>query len=493
MFRTKRGAAALSIASNVLLTAFKLAVGLAAGLVSVVSEAIHSAIDLLAAVMTFFSVRYSDRPADSGHPYGHGKMENVTGTIEGLLILLAAIWILTEASGKLAHRATPEDYRLPLIVMAFSAGVNLAVSRLLFRVARETDSVAVEADAHHLSVDVYTSAGVAAGIALQWITGWTWVDPAVAAAIAVVILWIGWRITRKAFSPLIDSSLPPEEVEKVKAAITAGPRGLFTFHKLRTRKAGGRAIIDVHLQFAGNTGLEEAHRESHRTGDRIRAAVPGAQVLVHVEPGKDNDSLPQDHPWTVAIREAIMKDARVLDLPRLIVRDIAGSPRVDAMIAVDPRMNVAEGDAVLEAIRGRISKAVPGACILHMRMFASDAPLAGRDGTPTDMVKKIANLAARFPGLHSFHAHRTPEGYDVDCHLYCPKNMAFEEVHRAADVLEEAIRDELGDNVEVNVHAEPCGMPADCCSGDCDQCGYETAADETPPVCQPPDPTQGAI
>ncbi|MCX7805867.1 MAG: cation-efflux pump [Planctomycetota bacterium] len=492
MFRTKRGAAALSIASNALLTAFKLSVGLAAGLVSVVSEAIHSAIDLLAAVMTFFSVRYSDRPADSSHPYGHGKMENVTGTIEGVLILIAAVWILIEAAGKLLHPSAPESYLLPLVVMAFSAGANMAVSRLLFRVAKETDSVAVEADAHHLSVDVYTSAGVAAGLALQWATGWEWVDPIVAIAIAAVILWIGWRVTRKAFSPLMDSSLPPEDVEKVKAAINAGPRGLFTFHKLRTRKAGGRAMIDVHLQFAGSTGLEEAHRESHRTGDRIRAAIPGAQVLVHIEPGRENDGLPRDHPWVAAIRAAILQDARVLDVPRLIVRDIAGSPRADVVVAVDPGINMADGDVLLEAIRERVSKALPGTRIAHLRMFASDIPSAGPDAVPTEIAERLTGITAGFPGLHSLHIHRTKGGYDVDCHLYCPKRMPFEEVHRLADMLEETIRDELGETVEVNVHAEPCAMPTDTCSDDCGPCGREAAADGIPREGRPPDPVQDA-
>ena len=183
---SKVSIARLSIASNTLLILMKMAVGLISGSVSILSEAIHSSMDLVAAIIAFLSVRVSDNPPDSRHPYGHGKIENISGVIEALLIFIAAIWIIVEAAKKLAgEKIEIDSIALGSIVMLISAIVNTIVSRRLYKVARATNSVALEADALHLKTDVYTSLGVSAGLGLILITGINWLDPIIAILVAL--------------------------------------------------------------------------------------------------------------------------------------------------------------------------------------------------------------------------------------------------------------------------------------------------------------------
>jgi len=206
--------ARLSIISNTLLILMKLSVGLISGSVSIISEAIHSSMDLMASLIAFFSVRVSDNPPDSRHPYGHGKIENISGVIEAILILIAAIWIIVEAVKKLIGLPYVIDsIGLGSLVMLASAIINIFVSRMLYKVAKETRSVALEADALHLKTDVFTSLGVAAGLGLIILTGIHWLDPAVAIIVAFMILRESYFLLRKAFLPLLDEAWDDKEVK----------------------------------------------------------------------------------------------------------------------------------------------------------------------------------------------------------------------------------------------------------------------------------------
>jgi cation diffusion facilitator family transporter len=209
--------ARISVISNSCLIAIKLTVGLISGSVSILSEAIHSSMDLIASVIAFFSVKVSDNPPDSRHPYGHGKVENISGVIEALLIFVAAVWIIIEAIKKLAGgHFIIESLGLGSLVMVISAIVNTLVSRALYKVAKQTGSVALEADALHLKTDVYTSLGVAAGLVLILLTDIYWLDPAVAICVAGLIIKEAWDLIRKAFSPLLDESWSDERLKNLK-------------------------------------------------------------------------------------------------------------------------------------------------------------------------------------------------------------------------------------------------------------------------------------
>ncbi|MBS1879336.1 MAG: cation transporter [Actinobacteria bacterium] len=283
--QTKSGAAALSIASNAILIALKLAAGALTGSIAILTEAIHSLIDLVASVIAFLSVRKADEPADAEHPYGHEKVENLAANVEGILILVGAGIIIFEATHRLAVGATVESLGIGIAVMGFSVLADLAVSANLSRVARRTDSPALEGDAAHLRTDALTSAGVLVGLALVEITGAVAFDSITALVVAVAIVWSGIRIIRRSSGVLVDEALPDGEMDRVEAALTAARTPeVAGYHKLRGRRAGSRRWVDLHVQFRSGTSLERAHEIAHRMRDEVEAEVPGAEVLIHVEP-----------------------------------------------------------------------------------------------------------------------------------------------------------------------------------------------------------------
>jgi cation diffusion facilitator family transporter len=285
MIRTKSGAAGLSIASNSLLIAVKLAAGAITGSIAIVTEAVHSLIDLVASVVAFASVRKADEPADADHPYGHEKVENLAATIEGMLILVGAGIIVFEATHRLVVGSEVERLGVGMAVMGFSVFANLLVSTVLSRQARQHDSPALEGDAAHLRTDALTSAGVFAGLAIVQVTGVVAFDSITALLVAAAIVTAGLRIIRRSSGALVDEALPDEEMDRIEAAIAAARTPeVAGYHRLRARKAGSRRYIDFHVQYRSGTSLERAHELAHQMRDEIEASLRRAEVLIHVEP-----------------------------------------------------------------------------------------------------------------------------------------------------------------------------------------------------------------
>ncbi len=280
----------LSVLSNTLLVLFKFITGILIGSVSVLSEAIHSGVDLLAAVIALFAVKTSSKSADEGHPFGHGKVENISGAVEALLIFVAAGWIIYEAVLKLID---PQKIDLALWgvgVMLLSAVVNIFLSRKLFKVGRETDSVALMADAWHLRTDVYTSVGVMAGLALIAAGGkffpgriLTWVDPVAAIAVALLIIRAAYELTIQSGRDLLDANLPEEE-KWIREEISRLQLPIRGFHHLRTRKAGATRFVDLHVMMDKDLSIQESHRISEQVTAMIQKRFPRTQVMVHEEP-----------------------------------------------------------------------------------------------------------------------------------------------------------------------------------------------------------------
>ena len=279
----KEKTARLSVYSNTSLVILKLIVGLYTGAVSIISEAAHSAVDLLAALIACYAVREADRPPDERHAFGHGKFENLSGAIEAVLIIVAAIWIVYEAAGKLKNPQTPEMLEYGMVLMLLSIIVNLVVSNRLMKVAKSTGSHALEADALHLQADVWTSAGVLAGLVIIWFTGWAWVDPAIAIFVAAIVFKAGYGMTRKSFQELTDVSLPPEE-EAVIKEIVARHGEVVGYHKLRTRRSGSRRQVDMHIVLYHEMPLAEAHEVADKIEAEIDEALRPCEAVIHIEP-----------------------------------------------------------------------------------------------------------------------------------------------------------------------------------------------------------------
>ncbi len=289
--RYKTAVALLSVASNALLVGVKLVIGLSIGSISVISEAIHSGVDLVAALIALFSVRKSAKPADHHHPYGHGKVENISGTIEAILIFFAAGVIINEAFHKLFNPQSLDLVGWGIAVMLFSSVINIVVSHLLFIVARATESVALEADAWHLRTDVYTSAGVFFGLSAIWVgkrilpdLNLGWIDPIAAVAVALLIIRAAYEMVKKSARDILDASLPDKELSRLRDLILRQAPAVVGFHDLRTRKAGSTRFVEFHLLVDRDMTVFDSHQITQVIGDDIRQLFPDTQVTIHIEP-----------------------------------------------------------------------------------------------------------------------------------------------------------------------------------------------------------------
>lgn len=281
---SKTKVARLSIISNTSLIAIKLLIGLLTGSVSIISEAIHSTMDLIASVIAFFSVRISDKPADEKHPYGHGKFENISGVIESILIFIASFIIIVESIKKIMHPSEANNFfAMGFIVMFISAGINFAVSNKIYKTAKKQDSVALEADALHLKTDVYTALGVGIGLLLIWVTKLNFLDPIVAILIAIFILKEAFGMLKSAFEPLLDASLSDVEINIIENAVSDYKSEYCNYHNLRTRKSGSTKYIDLHLVVPENMSVKSAHNICDEIEENIEHSMKNTEVMIHLE------------------------------------------------------------------------------------------------------------------------------------------------------------------------------------------------------------------
>ena len=284
----KAKTARLSVISNTGLVLMKFVVGFSIGSVSIISEAIHSSMDLIAAVIAYFSVRKSAEPPDAQHEFGHGKFEDISGLIEALLIFAAAVLIIREALLKLLGQPSelfkPELLIFGIAVMGISALVNWYVSRRLMNVARQSESIALESDAWHLRTDVYTSLGVFIGLVLIHLTGITLFDPLVALGVALVIMKAAYDLTRRSFSDLIDHSIPAADEHRIQEIICEHASSYAGFHDLRTRRSGPDIFIEFHLVMPGSATVLHSHDLSDHLESDLNVEFPRAVITIHTEP-----------------------------------------------------------------------------------------------------------------------------------------------------------------------------------------------------------------
>jgi len=280
----------LSIGAALITLVLKFSAYWVTGSVGLLSDAIESSVNLVAAVTVLFALWYAVRPVDRGHNYGHEKIEFFASSVEGGLIILAGAGIIWYSAQRLIEPRALESLGFGLTITIVSALINLAVARVLLRVATEHDSVVLRADGQHLMADVWTSLGVVLGLMLVHLTGVEWLDPIIGILISFNILRTGFGLLRSSFNGLIDRALPLEEEELVRTAIQDVLDEGVMYHALRTRRAGSRRFVDLHVLVSGNVSLRQAHGIANRIETAIGAALPGAEATVHLEPIEDPGS-----------------------------------------------------------------------------------------------------------------------------------------------------------------------------------------------------------
>ena len=277
----------LSIATAVATILLKGVAWWITGSVGLLSDALESFVNLAGALMALAMLSLAALPPDENHAYGHGKAEYFSSAFEGFLIVVAAALIAWQAIQRLFAPQPLEAVGVGLAVSVVASILNLLTARTLMNVGRRFRSITLEADAHHLMTDVITSIGVIVGVGLVWLTGWLWLDPAIALAVAANILWTGWQLMRRSTAGLMDVALPDEELASIAAVLERYRKQGLDFHAVRTRQAGTRAFVTLHVLVPGDWTVQVGHDWSERIESDIRAAVSHAHVTTHLEPQED--------------------------------------------------------------------------------------------------------------------------------------------------------------------------------------------------------------
>lgn len=283
----KKFAAGLSILSNGFIILLKFVAGFISGSMSIISEAIHSMSDFFASVITYVAIIHSSQPADKEHPFGHGRYEDVAGFIEGILIVFASFYIIWESSKKIINSEIADfDSTLGIIVMSIAIVANFIVSSYLFYVAKKTESVALRADAQHLSTDIYSSLGVLLGLVLIKITGIVLLDPLIAIFVALIILKTGISITKETLNNLVDGTLPEEDL-KVITEILENCDNIQGYKNLQSRKSGPNRDVNLTLICSETMSIKSCHDICDKIELQIKEALPHTQITIHCEPSAE--------------------------------------------------------------------------------------------------------------------------------------------------------------------------------------------------------------
>lgn len=261
------------------------------GSVGLLSDAIESFVNLAGALMALAMLTLAALPADDNHAHGHSKAEYFSSAFEGFLILLAALSIGYTSIERLINPRALEAVGVGLLVSVVASVINLATAKILMKVGREQNSISLEADAHHLMTDVWTSAGVIAGVGLVWVSDWLWLDPVIAMLVALNILWTAWQLMQRSASGLMDASLPAEQLKRIETLLAAYREQGLDFHAVRTRQSGNRAFVTLHVLVPGHWTVQLGHEWADRIELDIGKAIPRAHITTHLEPMEDPVSM----------------------------------------------------------------------------------------------------------------------------------------------------------------------------------------------------------
>ena len=462
--KEKRYAASSSVIAAVGLTSMKLVVGLLTGSLGILAEAAHSALDLVAALVTWFAVRISGRPPDEQHLYGWGKVENLSALIETLLLLITCVWIIYEAIQRLFFKTVEVEVNFwAFAVMAISIVVDITRSRILYRAARKHNSQALEADALHFSTDIWSSSVVILGLALVWIgqrlgPSWDWLvqaDAVAALGVACIVVYVSLQLGRRTIAALMDEAPPglaqriAEEAVRVTGVQTAGP--------VRLRQAGPNSFADLIIKVDRSSSLEEAHEIAATVERQIETLIPRVDVVVHVDPvRRTGESLTQ----TVSAIAARLG----LRTHYVHAHDVRGRYFVDLHVEVPADMSLGEAHDQVSRLELAVRDELPNVRDIHSHIEPIAAPVApvaelGPDAEERLRAQVMA-VTAEIDGLRGcnrIHIRPGSDGYDLALHCLADPDMPISEAHRLADQVEKRLELEVPGISRVLVHIEPEG------------------------------------
>jgi cation diffusion facilitator family transporter len=453
MRREKRTVAGNSVLAALAVTGLKITVGIATGSLGILSEAAHSGLDLVAALVTFFSVRVSDKPADADHQYGHGKFENFSAFIETGLLLLTCVWIVYESIKRLFfHHVEIEPSVAAFLVMALSIAVDSWRSKALGRMAAKYDSQALEADALHFSTDIWSSAVVIVGLALVWVgrayrVEWLrQADPIAALFVAGVVVSVSWRLARRTADALLDAA--PAGVRSQIFDRVRSVDGVLEVERVRFRKAGNRYFADVSVGLERNFTFQRSEQVSDAVTSRVREVLPGADVVVHPVPRARRSENIFDRIRAVATRH----NFNVHDVS---VQDLNGHLHVEQHLELDEQLSMKNAHDEVTRLETEMRAET---ILTHIESEPATIETGEEIVREPALEKRLKNIVKEFPevmDLHDFQFKRVRARLYVSCHCTLPDEMPLSRVHDVQTQLEIRFKHDAPELFRVLIHPEP--------------------------------------
>ena len=458
----KRSAALFSVLAALAVTLFKLLTGILTGSLGMLSEAAHSGIDLIAATITLFSVQVSDRPADADHSYGHGKIESLSAGVEAVLMLVSCVWILAEAIHRIVFR---EHLSLrfsiwPFAALLLSITVDYTRSGRLQRIANETKSEALEADAIHFRTDIWSSLAVLFGLAATY-AGKYWqipqlelADPIAAILVAGIILYITWHLARRTIDALTDAT--PAEARAQNPQLIrelASIDGVLSVDRVRTRRSGPSYFADVTLGMPRNLTFQRSEQITLAATDAIRRHLPGADVVVHSIPTASRAESIHDRIRAVAARSN-------LAIHDVSVQEYNHQLHVEQHLEVDETMSLAAAHALVTQLESEMSREIPEIFSILTHIESEPATIERPVSLERDrqLEVRLRRAAQAFPEILDIHdvlVTRIQDRIQVNCHCTLPDDLPMSKVHEIITALENAFKLDCPEVSRLLIHPEP--------------------------------------
>jgi len=458
----KKTAALSSVIAAVFLTSIKLIIGLITGSLGILAEAAHSGLDLVAALVTYLAVHFSDKPADHDHPYGHGKIENFSALIETVLLFVTCAWIIYEAVQRLFFHARPVTASLwAFLVMAISIGIDVSRSRMLYKVARAHKSQALEADALHFHTDIWSSSVVIGGLALVWIGEHvfprhagvlTRADALAALGVAFIVLFVSYRLGKRTIDVLLDSA-PDGMIQEITAA-AAGIAGVLNVGQVRVRCSGPRVFVDMTVDVDRNLSFERTHAISDAVESRIQQISPGADVVIHTDPHEIERE-------SIASRIRAVAERNQMAVHNISVHQDKDQLYVDLHMEVDDHLSLQQAHEMASHIEQDLRMDQPRIARINTHIESRGTGIGGDcdvTAEETRLVETIRTLTDELVGGSSCHEiaiRRQGSKYLVSMHCTFDKALSIVQVHEISSRIEERLMAAVPALDRVLVHAEP--------------------------------------
>jgi cation diffusion facilitator family transporter len=454
----KRAVAGNSVLAAIAITTLKIIVGISTGSLGILSEAAHSGLDLVAAIVTFLSIRVSDKPADADHQYGHGKVENFSAFIETGLLLLTCIWIIYEAIERLFLRKVEIVPSIAaFLVMIFSIVIDYWRSRALGRIAVKYDSQALEADALHFSTDIWSSSVVILGLILVQLghsygVGWLRnADPIAALVVAGVVIYVSWRLARKTVDALLDAAPPGVRNQIIDAVSKVA--GVLEVDRVRIRRAGNRYFADLSIGLARNVTFQRSEQMAGAVTESVHDILPDADVVVHSVPREQYGENNFDRIRGVAARHN-------LNVHDVSVQDLKGRLHVEQHLELDERLTLLEAHDRVSFLESEIRQDVPEISSILTHIESEPATIESGDEVVRDpgLERRLKAVAAEFPeivDMHDVTFKRVRDRLYVSCHCTFSDNLPLSRVHDIQTELEIRFKQDAPELFRVLIHPEP--------------------------------------